>query len=305
MGGGERATESGARLAIAHIRIGEEDALGSSETVRDLTSLTDKAVLHLHGVDERRAVGDDGVLRDDSRADIDIGIFRGEERAVGQTCGSIDLTVVTDQSVGDFLGVDDLYTVADLSALGHIRVDIITDELTDLVLQLTVMEMTHHESGQLGTEGRIEHHIALSYLIEHAHEIALSIGGTLGGLYRRDIRDIAVITDIIIVDVVADILDQAVVADGDIAQGSITNAGMLEEAFGYLHIALKHADADIAVQLDILHITGTEIVGYLNRAPVLSPTILVFEESNLLICQISIRHNSGLFYSSLGYRKSL
>ena len=110
--GGKRTAESGASLAVAHIAVGKEHACRSREAIAQLTSLTNKAVLHLHRVDNAGAIVDDGVLTDDACTNIYVGLWRGDNRTVAQPGGTVDLTVVTDNGIGDLLGVDDLHTIA-------------------------------------------------------------------------------------------------------------------------------------------------------------------------------------------------
>lgn len=85
VGGREWAAEGRAGLAIAHVAIGEEDTLGGRETVGQLAGFAHEAVLDLHAIDDGAAVGDDTVLGNDARADIDRGVGRGEDRAVAQS----------------------------------------------------------------------------------------------------------------------------------------------------------------------------------------------------------------------------
>ena len=110
--GGKRTTEGCAGLAVAHIAVGKKYACRGREAIAQLTSLTNKAVLHLHRVDNAGSVVDDGVLTDDACTNIYVGLWRGDNRTVAQPGGTVNLTVVTDNGIGDLLGVDDLHTIA-------------------------------------------------------------------------------------------------------------------------------------------------------------------------------------------------
>ena len=64
----ERTAKSGTGLTIAHIAIGKEYTLRGREAIGNLASLAHEAVLQFHGVDDRRAVGYDSILTDDTSA---------------------------------------------------------------------------------------------------------------------------------------------------------------------------------------------------------------------------------------------
>jgi hypothetical protein len=114
--------------------------------------------------------------------------------------------------------------------------DVGLDELSDVLLQFLVGEMLHHEGSQLTVEIGEENHVSFAHLVEHAHQITLAEGSSLGGFHRRDVGDVAVITNGVVIDEVAHVLDETVVSDGYVSQGGIVDAGMLYEALAHLHI---------------------------------------------------------------------
>ena len=101
-----------------------------------------------------------------------------------------------------------------------------------------------------------QHHIAVAHLVEHAHQMALAIGGTLGGLHRTDVGDVAVVANGIVVDEVANLLDEAVVTHGDVAQRGIVDTGALGETLGHLDLLLEYAQPDVAIEDDTMEAVG-------------------------------------------------
>ena len=145
----EGSAEGGTRLAISHVAVGEEHAGLGSKAVGNLTCLANEAVLHLHAVGDAAAVADDGVLADDSRANIHRGVSRRHDGTVGKTGGAIDFAVVLHHGIGNLLRVDNLHAIADGSPLGLGEAYLFIDESCDVVLQLLVLEVFHHEGCQL------------------------------------------------------------------------------------------------------------------------------------------------------------
>ena len=143
--------------------------------------------------------------------------------------------------------------------------------------------MLHHESCYLTVKPIKEQHIALSYLVQHRDEVAFSVSGALGSLYRTDIGDVAAITNGVVIDVVSDILYQTVVAYGNIAQRSIVDARMLIEVLRHFDAGLENAQRNLAVEHHTAQKRRLEVIVNLYVAPVLSPTAMVFKNRNLCI----------------------
>ena len=147
-----------------------------------------------------------------------------EQGTIAQSGSTVHLAEVVDHTVGDFLGVDNLHVVADASTLRHLGVDVGLDELANALLEFLVGEVLHHEGGELTVEVGEEDDVSFAHLIEHAHQVPLAVGGSLGGLQGRDVGDIAIVTDGIVVDEIADVLDETVVTDGHVAKCGIVDA---------------------------------------------------------------------------------
>ena len=69
--------------------------------------------------------------------------------------------------------------------------------------------------------------------------MTLSVGGSFGSLYRRDVRDVALVAYGVVVDEVAHLLDEAIVANGDVTQRGIVDAGMLCKAVADLYLRVE------------------------------------------------------------------
>ena len=105
--------------------------------------------LHLHRVGNATAVADDGVLADDTRSDVYRGVSRRHDGTVAEARGTVDLAVILDHGIGNLLRVDDFHTVADGTPLRLREADLLVDEACQVVLELLVLEVLHHEGGQL------------------------------------------------------------------------------------------------------------------------------------------------------------
>ncbi len=77
--------------------------------------------------------------------------------------------------------------------------------------------------------------------------------------------------------------DEAVVADGHIAQYGILDARMLHKALGDLDVQLEDTKLHFAVELHAPHPYRHEVVGYGHIAPVLSPTAVVLQLYDFVI----------------------
>ena len=81
--------------------------------------------------------------------------------------------------------------------------------------------------------------IAIAHFVEHAHQVTFAIGGTLRCFHRRYVRDVTVVADVIVVNEIADFLNQAVVAHRDIAQGRIVDTCVFGKAFRHFNLLVE------------------------------------------------------------------
>ncbi len=148
--------------------------------------------------------------------------------------------------------------------------------------------MLDHESCQLGVQVVEEHDIAVAHLVQDRDQMALTIGSTLGSLHGADIRDVAVVTNRIIIDKVSHLLDKAIVANGDIPQGSVVDACMFGEPAGHLHLLLKNSQADVAIEHHPVEAVRRKRLGNLNIFPILGPTAVALKHIDFFLCQLSV-----------------
>ena len=84
--------------------------------------------------------------------------------------------------------------------------------------------MFHHECCKLTVQVAEDNGVTVASFIQYRYQVTFTIGCSLGGLHDADIRDQAVITDGIVVDVASYILNQTVVADRHVTQRRVVNA---------------------------------------------------------------------------------
>ena len=92
------------------------------------------------------------------------------------------------------------------------------------MLQLLIAVVLNHQGGQLTVQFAEDGHITIAHLIQHGDDRSFAVCGIIGRLQGTDIRDITVITNRIVVDVVTNFLYQTVITHGDIPQGGIIDA---------------------------------------------------------------------------------
>ena len=286
--GREWSAESGAGLAVGHIGVGEEQAGLSGESIGNLTCLADKAVLHLHGVVDATAVTNNRVLTDDTRADEHWGIHRRHYGTLRQARGAANLAVALDDGVGDVFGIDNLHVVADDATLRACHPQFVLNHLLKRLSQFLVTIILYHEGGQLGIQLTEDSHVAVAHLVEHRNHRSFAIGGIVRCLQRADVRDIAVVTNGVVVDVVTHLFYQAVVAHGDVTQSGIVDARMFKESFCHLYGLVELTQTDVTIEYDAVEIIGFEAFGHLYTLPVLSPADIVFQYLNFYLCQLSV-----------------
>ena len=108
--------------------------------------------------------------------------------------------------------------------------------------------MGYHQSSQLTGKAVEENDVTIANFVEHGNHITLAKGGSLGGLNGVYVTDIATVTDGVIVDEIADILYQTVVAHAHVAQGGTLDARVLEKAFAHFNLFLKLTNADVTIK---------------------------------------------------------
>ena len=110
--------------------------------------------------------------------------------------------------------------------------------LSHSLKERSVAGIFDHEGGQLAVEPPEEDYVARSHLIEHGYHFSLAKGALIGGLHGGEVGDIAVVTYDIVVDVVPDILYQAVVSHLYVPERGIVDARVLVESLAHLYLSV-------------------------------------------------------------------
>ena len=83
--------------------------------------------------------------------------------------------------------------------------------------------MLNHKSSQLTIQTAEKHEVALSHLIKHTNEVALSKGSPLGSFHSANVAYVAIVAYGVVIDIVAYILYQAVVTNAYITKGGVVD----------------------------------------------------------------------------------
>ena len=144
--------------------------------------------------------------------------------------------------------------------------------------------MLHHKRSQLTVQFTEDSHVAIAHLVEHGDHTALTIGGIVGGLQRTDVRDITVVTDGIVVDVVTHLLDQTVITHRHVTQRGIVDTRVLHKALRHLDHLLKGPETDVTIKHHAVEVIGTEPVSHHHALPVLRPADIILQDLNFCLC---------------------
>ena len=144
-----------------------------------------------------------------------------------------------------------------------------------------------------------EHHVAVTHLVEHTDKMTFTKRSALGSLHGRDIRDITIVTDSIVIDEVTDLLNQAVIAYDNVTQRGIVDTRVLHETLRYFYLFLENAQSDVAVENDAVEVIRRKFLSNLYTLPVFSPAAIVFQYTNLIICQKSVVSHKCIVFGSI------
>ena len=100
--------------------------------------------------------------------------------------------------------------------------------------------MLHHEGSKLTVQISEEDGITVTGLVQHGYQVSFAIGSSLGSLDDTYVRDEAVVTDGIVIDIPCYILNETVVTDGHVPQSRTCDTRVLDKAFRYFDILLEH-----------------------------------------------------------------
>ena len=188
-----------------------------------------------------------------------------------------------DDSVVDFACIDNFHVVTNVGLVGTVTGNIFVDEATQLILERAVVEVLYHEGCQLAVQVAEENDVAVAHFVEYRDEIALAISSALGCLHGTDIADVAVVANRVVVDVVADVFNQTVIANGHVAQGGVVDAAVFEETTAHFDVFLEVTDVNFAVKHHAMHVIGLKIFAHMDVRPVFGPTTLNLKNADLFI----------------------
>ena len=152
-------------------------------------------------------------------------------------------------------------------------------------LVITVLD---HERRQLAVQFTQQQQVTIAHLVEDGDGVALAIIRLAVSVDSAHVGDIAAVADGHVVQVVADILDQAVVADSHVAQRGIVDAAVLHKAFGNLYCSASVTQTRPAIKLHSVTTARIKIGRHLNFIPVLCPTVIPFQGFDLLVGQLEV-----------------
>ena len=127
-------------------------------------------------------------------------------------------------AVGDAGSVDKAHIIADSSAAGLMLLDIFLNQFAEDTGKLGILLILDHECSDLRVQATKEHDISVAVFVQNRDNVALSESGVSGCLDCAYVANQTVVADSAVVDVVANVLDEAVVADDNVSQNCVVDA---------------------------------------------------------------------------------
>ena len=152
------------------------------------------------------------------------------------------------------------------------------------MFQLLVSIVFHHQGSQLTVQLSENGHITITHLIKHRDDGSFTIGGIIRSLKRTDVRDITVVADGVVVDVVTHLLNQTVIAHSDIPQRGVIDTRMLEKALSHLHHLMEGTQSDVTIEYHTMEVVRLKILSHHHPLPVLCPADIILQYLNLSLC---------------------
>ena len=206
MRGRERTTKSSTSLTISHKRIGKEQAGLSRKTIRNLAGFAHKAILHLDRVVDRTAVTDNRVLANHARTNKYRGVHRTHHCTLRQPRSSTDLAITLNDCVRDILCIDYLHVIPDVTTFWSRYTEFVLNHLLEGLLQHLIVLVLYHERCQLTIQFTEDGDVAITHLVENTDYGAFTIRCIVSSFQSADIRNIAVVTNSVVINVVAHLL---------------------------------------------------------------------------------------------------
>ena len=181
------------------------------------------------------------------------------------------MTVAADVAVHDGSRVNDTDIVADGAPCRVLALDfnVLSYDAADGFGESLVLLILHHEGCQLRVQSVEYHDVPLADFVENRNNRSLAVGCPRRCFDGADIADVATFPYLIVVDVVPDVLDEAVVSDAHVLEHGIPDAAMLAEVVSHFDFFPVGAELYGAVEFNVPDVVGRERLGYMYRVPVL------------------------------------
>ena len=128
--------------------------------------------------------------------------------------------------------------------------------------------MFDHKGSKLAVQIAEKNQVSVTHFIQNRNQVAFSVCCSLCCLHCADVRDVTVVTNGIVVDVVTDVFYQTVVADRYISERCIVDTRVLYKSFTYFNALLKITQSDFSIEHHPMEIVRPEIFCYLYVCPV-------------------------------------
>ena len=148
-----------------------------------------------------------------------------------------------------------------------------------------VCGVAHHEGCQLRRKGGVDEYVARPGLVEHGDGVALAEGRILGARHQADVGDIALVAYHVAADVAADVLNQAVVAHGNVAQHGAAYARVAGKSLAHFYHLVEQPEAHVAAEGHIANVHRGEILGHGDARPVIGGASLALKGLYLVYCK--------------------
>ena len=251
VGDGEGARKDGAGFAVLSLAVAEEEGIRCAVCVPEDAALAHKAVGEGGVVLHLGAAFDDEVIGNYSMADDDGSAHVAGDGAVAETAGAGDARSVSYLHSFDEPGVADGDVVADNAPLRFLGLRICVNHLVEACNGLRMMAVHCDEICCLGAQAVVNLDFAATGLIHDAHLYTVAEAAGTVCVNEVCILDVAVLADVVVCDVVADVLYKGIVADRDVMEGDIPEAGMLLEAAGQRECRLEPAEFHLSGKADV------------------------------------------------------
>ena len=150
--------------------------------------------------------------------------------------------------------------VSDVGLVVAFAGNLFVDEAPNGIFEGLVAEVFCHESSKLTVQVAEKYDVSIANFIEHGDEITLAIGSPVGGFHSTYVADIAVVTNRVVIDEAANVLNQAVITNAYVAQRSVVDARMLEETTAHFNVLVEVADRNLTVKHYPVHVIRLEII---------------------------------------------